>query len=59
LLAQSYAYTSNQEATERAVRRAIELGVNEQMLRDRVANARRRAQPGDWFEQMLPTGSAR
>ncbi len=53
LLAQSYAYTSNDEAVEQAVRRAVELGADEQMLRDRVASARRRAQPVDRAEQAI------
>ncbi len=51
LLAQSYAYTSNEEAVERAVLRAVELGVDETMLRDRVASAKR--QPVDWVEETL------
>jgi cytochrome c-type biogenesis protein CcmH len=41
LLAQSYAFTSNDEALERAIRRALELGVDEATLRDRVARANR------------------
>jgi hypothetical protein len=59
LLAQSYAYTSNEEAVERAVRRAVELGVDEQMLRDRVASAGRRAQPVDWAEQGIRASELR
>lgn len=59
LLAQSYAYTSNEEAVERAVRRAVELGVDETMLRDRVASAKRRAQPIDWVEEALRAGRSR
>jgi cytochrome c-type biogenesis protein CcmH len=59
LLAQSYAYTSNEEAVERAVRRAVELGVDETMLRDRVASAKRRAQPVDWVEEALRAGRSR
>jgi hypothetical protein len=41
LLAQSYAYTANNEAGERALRRAVELGVDEQSLRERVQGAKR------------------
>jgi len=59
LLAQSYAYTSNEEAVERAVRRAVELGVDETMLRDRVASAARRARPVDWVEEALRAGRSR
>ena len=47
LLAQSYAYTANEEAGERAIRRAVELGVDEQSLRERVALAKRSAHGGD------------
>jgi cytochrome c-type biogenesis protein CcmH len=46
LLAQSYAYTANEEAGERAIRRAVELGVDEQPLRERVALAKRSAHAG-------------
>jgi hypothetical protein len=46
LLAQSYAYTANEEAGERAIRRAVELGVDEQSLRERVAGAKRSAHAG-------------
>jgi cytochrome c-type biogenesis protein CcmH len=53
LLAQSYAYTANQEATERAVRRAVELGVDEATLRERVDNARRSAHAGDWGDHTV------
>ena len=56
LLAQSYAYTSNGEAVERAVRRAVELGVDEQMLRDRVASAKGRARAVDGVEEALRVG---
>ena len=41
LLAQSYAYTADDAALERAVKRAVELGVDEQSLRERVAGAKR------------------
>jgi cytochrome c-type biogenesis protein CcmH len=56
LLAQSYAYTSNEEAVERAIRRAVELGVDESTLRDRVARAGHRAQPVDWVEHAINKG---
>jgi cytochrome c-type biogenesis protein CcmH/NrfG len=46
LLAQSYAYTANEEAGERAIRRAVDLGVDEQSLRERVAVAKRSAHAG-------------
>jgi cytochrome c-type biogenesis protein CcmH len=59
LLAQSYAYTSNEEAVERAVRRAVDLGVDEAMLRDRISSAKRRAQPVDWVEEALRAGRSR
>ena len=57
LLAQSYAYTANEEAGERAIRRAVELGVDEASLRDRVARAKRSAHAGDWTNP--PAGVAR
>lgn len=41
LLAQSYAYTANAVAVENAVRRAVELGVDESSLRERVERAQR------------------
>ena len=46
LLAQSYAYTADEAAVERAMKRAIELGADEQALRERVAGAKRSAHPG-------------
>jgi len=57
LLAQSYAYTANEEAGERAIRRAVELGVAEQPLRERVALAKRSAHAGDSVGDSL--GAAR
>jgi cytochrome c-type biogenesis protein CcmH/NrfG len=59
LLAQSYAYTANEEAVERAVRRAVELGVDEAMLRERVTRAKRSAHATDWVEQAIGTGRYR
>ena len=55
LLAQSYAYTANEEAGERAIRRAVELGVDEQSLRERVALAKRSAHAGDAVGRLLDT----
>jgi cytochrome c-type biogenesis protein CcmH len=46
LLAQSYAYTADDAALERAVKRAVELGVDEQSLREQIAGARRSVHPG-------------
>lgn len=40
LLAQSYGYTQDDAALERAIKRAVELGVDEASLRERVAGAR-------------------
>jgi cytochrome c-type biogenesis protein CcmH/NrfG len=59
LLAQSYAYTANEEAADRAIRRAVELGVDEIVLRDRVARAKRSAHSVDWVDQALRTGQYR
>jgi cytochrome c-type biogenesis protein CcmH len=59
LLAQSYAYTSNEEAVDRAVARAVALGAEESQLRERVANAKRSAHPGDWVEQAIEAGGRR
>lgn len=41
LLAQSYAFTDDNAALERAIKRAVELGVDETALRERVTGARR------------------
>ncbi len=41
LLAQSFAFTDDDAALERAIKRAVELGVDETALRERVAGARR------------------
>jgi cytochrome c-type biogenesis protein CcmH/NrfG len=57
LLAQSYAYTANEEAGERAIRRAVELGVDEQSLRERVALAKRSAHGDGWVDR--PSSTAR
>lgn len=53
LLAQSYAYTADDAALERAVKRAVELGVDEKGLRERVAGARR------GVHAAFPAGEAR
>jgi hypothetical protein len=46
LLAQSYAYTADDAALERAVKRAVELGVDEQSLRERIADSKRGVHAG-------------
>lgn len=46
LLAQSYAYAADDAGVERAIARAVALGVDEQSLRERVNDARRSAHPG-------------
>jgi hypothetical protein len=53
LLAQSYAYTSDEEAVERAVQHAVALGVDEAALRERVANAKRSAPVRDGVEHAI------
>ena len=52
LLAQSYAYTANEEAVARAVRRAVELGVDERELTERVTQAQKSAHP-DWGDRAV------
>lgn len=54
LLAQSYAYTANEEAGEHALRRAVELGVDEPSLRERVQAAKRSVHAGGLVGQNLP-----
>jgi len=56
LLAQSYAYTADEESVERALTRAVALGVDEQSLRERIQGAKRSAHPVDWVEQTLRAG---
>lgn len=46
LLAQSYAYAADDAGAERAIARAVALGVDESSLRERVSDARRSAHPG-------------
>ena len=53
LLAQSYAFTSNEEAVERAVERAVALGFDEGSLRERVAGAQRSAPAVDWVDRAI------
>jgi cytochrome c-type biogenesis protein CcmH len=53
LLAQSYAHIANEEGSEHALRRAVELGSDETALRERVEAAERGAQPIDWVERAL------
>ncbi len=48
LLAQSYAYTADDASLERAVKRAVALGVDEPSLRERIADSKRRVR-GDGF----------
>jgi hypothetical protein len=55
LLAQSYAYTANEEAVEQALRRAVELGFDEPSLRERVESAKRSAHPVDWVQRAIGT----
>lgn len=53
LLAQSYAYTADEEAVERAVSRAVELGVDERPLRERIEAAKRSVHAADWVERAI------
>lgn len=53
LLAQSYAFTSNEEAVERAVKHAVALGFDEGSLRERVAGAQRSAPAVDWVDRAI------
>jgi cytochrome c-type biogenesis protein CcmH/NrfG len=53
LLAQSYAFVSNRDGAETALRRAVELGADEAALRERVRSAQRTAAPVDWVEETL------
>jgi hypothetical protein len=55
LLAQSYAYTADEERAEQAVQRAVALGFDELALRERVASAERSQASGDWFDRVMPT----
>ena len=53
LLAQSYAFVGDTSGAERALQRAIELGADEQALRDRVQAARREPEAGSWIERTV------
>jgi hypothetical protein len=53
LLAQSYAFTSNEEAVERAVQHAVALGFDEGSLRERIAGAQRSAPAVDWVDRAI------
>ena len=53
LLAQSYAFVGNAQGVEQAATRAVELGFDEQSLRDRVKLAKRETQPVNWIEQAV------
>lgn len=53
LLAQSYAYTANEEAVERAFERAVALGVEAATLRERVDHAKRSAPAVDWVDRAI------
>jgi hypothetical protein len=55
LLAQSYAYTADDERAEQAVQRAVALGFDESALRERVAGAERSQASSDWFDRVMPT----
>jgi hypothetical protein len=53
LLAQSYAFIGNERAAERALGRALELGMDEQALREKVVVAAREAPQRDWIERVV------
>jgi cytochrome c-type biogenesis protein CcmH/NrfG len=53
LLAQSYAYTANEEAVEDAFERAVALGFDATSLRERVDNAKRSAPRFDWVDRAI------
>jgi predicted Zn-dependent protease len=53
LLAQSYAFTGNEEAAEHALKRAVELGIDEVQLRNRVKLARRKNSAGNWIDRAI------
>ena len=46
LLAQSYAYTADDAALERAVKRAVDLGADEASLRERIADSKHNVHAG-------------
>jgi cytochrome c-type biogenesis protein CcmH/NrfG len=53
LLAQSYAYTANEEAVESAFERAVALGFDAASLRERVDSAKRSAPTFDWVDRAI------
>ena len=53
LLAQSYAFVGDSEGAENAIHRAVELGMDEAALRERVKLARREAQPTNWIREAV------
>lgn len=55
LLAQSYAYTANEEAVERAFERAVALGIDGTTLRERIDHAKRSAPAIDWVDRAIGT----
>ncbi len=52
LLAESYAYTADAAAVDRAIARAVALGADEQSLRERVSTAQGSAHPGTQATQL-------
>lgn len=53
LLAQSYAYTANEEAIEGAFARAVALGSDATALRERIDGAKRSAPTFDWVDRAV------
>lgn len=53
LLAQSYAYMGDDAEAKRAIARAVALGVDEKMLRDRVAAVGRSRTHSNWISEAL------
>lgn len=53
LLAQSYAFLGDLDGAERATRRAVELGMDEAALRERVQKATRQATSQNWIESAI------
>jgi cytochrome c-type biogenesis protein CcmH/NrfG len=53
LLAQSYAFVGDAAAAEHALQRAVALGADEQMLRERVDAARRGPSAQSWIDRTI------
>lgn len=53
LLAQSYAFVGDTAGAERAVQHAVELGMDETSLRERVRLARREVHPTNWIREAV------